>query len=91
MANDNVTSMKAKRSASSLSPKTVERLQEARGIVFQAQSIAQVAAAAAVSEMPADEHATETTLRLVATLLDKVAALIEPGDLALEAEVSHGA
>jgi uncharacterized protein YbaP (TraB family) len=79
------------RQPGSLSPKILERIERARGLVFEAHSIAAVAAAAAVSEMPADEHCTETTLRLVATMLDKVAALIEPVDLAqtgIDPEVS---
>jgi hypothetical protein len=59
----------------------VERLEQAREMVFQAHSIAAVAAAAAVSEMPADEHCTETTLRHVAELLDKAAAMLDPINL----------
>ena len=75
---------KSKRSQrrATLPPQVVERLREARDLVFQAQSIAEVAAAAAVAETPADEHSTETTLRLAAEILDKVAGLIEPGYLA---------
>lgn len=95
MSAANVRPIKSARGAAagSLPAKVIERIDEARVMIFQAHSIAAVAAAAAVSEMPADEHCTETTLRLLSRMLDKVAALIEPGDLARAAtdlEVSNG-
>lgn len=58
------------------------RLDEARDQVFLAHSIAAVAAAAAVSTMPADEHCTEATLTHLSTMLDQIAAMIEPAHLA---------
>lgn len=93
MTVNSVTSIKGGKRLAALPPHVVERLREARDMVFQAQSIAQVASAAAVAETPADEHATETTLRVVANILDKVAGLIEPGYLAsaaADAEANHG-
>jgi hypothetical protein len=65
-----------------LGAKVVNRIEETRRVIFDAHSIAAVAAAAAVSEMPADEHCTETTLRLVATMLDKAASMIDPMTIA---------
>jgi hypothetical protein len=65
-----------------LGTKVVNRLEDTRRVIFDAHSIAAVAAAAAVSEMPADEHCTETTLNLVAVMLDKAAAMIDPMSIA---------
>ena len=61
--------------------------------VFQAHAIAAVASAASMSEIPADEHCTETVLALLRDMLDDVAAMLEPGSLArasAELEVKHG-
>jgi len=67
---------------SSLSAAVIERISEARDRIFDAHSIAAAAAAAAVSEMPANEHCTETTLHLLSDMLDEVAAMIDPTALA---------
>ena len=90
MSHENVTPI---RSGGGLSPKLVEHIQRVRNMVFQAQSITQVAAAAAVSETPADDTATETTLELAAEILDRVADMLDPINLAragTDAEVNHG-
>lgn len=56
----------------------IKRIEEARDLVFQAQSIAEVASAAAVSEHLLDEESMSTTLKVVAKMLDNVAAIIDP-------------
>jgi hypothetical protein len=77
----------------SLSAAVRKRIEEARNLIFEAHSIAAVLAAAAVSQMPANEECTETTLRLVSTMLDEVAAMIDPtalAQIATKSEVSNG-
>jgi hypothetical protein len=64
-------------------PEVRKYLNEACDKILEAQSIASVAASAAVSGMPADEHCTRTTMQLVHDMLDRVAAMIEPDALAL--------
>jgi hypothetical protein len=57
--------------------KVIERrVDEARQVIFQAQSIAAVLAAAAVSGIPANEERTAQTCDVVVELLDKAASLL---------------
>ena len=75
--------------------KKVERhIEKARNVIFQAQSIAAVAAAAAVSDVPANKHCTKDVLWVVFDLLDKSAAMLDSAAigrvLADEHELSHG-
>jgi hypothetical protein len=73
---------KPRPSGASVKAKAVERqIEKARNVIFQAQSIAAVAAAAAVSEMPANRHCTKDTLSFVFELLDKAAALLDPATM----------
>jgi hypothetical protein len=63
-------------------------------MIFQAQSIAAVTAAAALSEAPAHRHCMRDALRLVVELLDKAAGRLDPVAigrvLANADELSHG-
>jgi hypothetical protein len=59
--------------------KKIERhIEKARDVIFQAQSIAAVAAAAAISDIPADRHCTKDVLWVVVELLDKAAGRLDP-------------
>ena len=64
-----------------LSTKVAERIDTARDILFRAQTIASVAAAASTSETPAHNHATESTLRYVAEILSEVVDILDPTNL----------
>lgn len=61
-----------------------ERAEETRELIFQAQAILNVAAAAARSEMPADEWSTQNTLKTAVRLLDDAAGRLEPGAITQE-------
>lgn len=65
-----------------------ERAEEIRELIFQAQAILNVAAAAARSEIPADPWSTQNTLKAAVRLLDDAAGRLEPG--AITQEVKHG-
>jgi hypothetical protein len=57
----------------------VERhIEKACGMIFQAQSIAAVTAAAALSEAPADRHCMRDAMELVVELLNKAAGRLDP-------------
>jgi hypothetical protein len=64
------------------------RAEEIRELIFQAEAILNVAAAAARSEMPADEWSTQNTLKAAVRLLDDAAGRLEPG--AITQEVANG-
>lgn len=76
-----------------LSATVLEQIEAARTIVFDAQAITTVTAAAVISEMIMDEHCTSRALRLVSSMLGKVAKLIESYELvqvAADSAVSNG-
>jgi hypothetical protein len=66
-----------------LNPRVAERIDAARVSLFRAQSIVSVAAAASMSETPADRFATESSLRYVAEILSDVADMLDPIELGL--------
>lgn len=57
--------------------KSAERIATARNIIFKARAIVAVTAAAAMSELPADRHATEVALECVAEMLGDAADMLD--------------
>lgn len=62
-----------------LAPLIEARAEAIRELLFQAQAIVNVAAAAAKSYVPADDWSTRNTLKAVSKLLDDATGLLEPG------------
>ena len=88
-----VTPIKAKLDVRLSPTVVVEQIEAARTLVFDAQAITAVTAAAVISDMTLDEYFTSRTLRHVSDMLGKVANLIEPDELvrvAADSEVSNG-
>ena len=63
-----------------LDEEIAERIDSARQIIFVAQSIAAVAAAAAISELP-DHVSAQYALHHAATILNDAADMLDPSNL----------